>query len=95
MGCGCKNKKNRNKTGEPSTQYTANGNPTVPLGLDQFIHLPVRLPRALNGKDVVIAANRKSVPPITDAVIIVGRNAKIDEGHRKQLVDKWPQAFNA
>ena len=95
MGCGCKNKKKRNKPGVPSTKYTANGSPTVPMGLNQFIRLPVRLPKALNGKDLVIAANRKTVPQITDATIIIGRNAKIDKAHKRQLVDKWPQAFNA
>ncbi len=95
MGCGCKNKKKRNKLGEPSTSYAANGSLTEPMGLNQFINLPIRLPRALNGKDIIIAANKKSVPPITDALIIIGRNAKIDVAHKKQLVEKWPQAFNA
>jgi hypothetical protein len=95
MACGCKNKKKRNRPNQPSVRYTTNGNPTEAMGLNQFINLPVRLPRAIDGKDVVIAANRKTVPPVMDAMIIIGRNAKIEKAHKKQLMEKWPQAFNA
>jgi len=95
-GCGCKNKKKRNRPpNQPSVRYTTNGNPAVPMGLKQTFRLPLRLPKAIDGKDIVIAANKKSVPPINDALILIGRNAKIEFNHKKQLLDKWPQAFNA
>ena len=94
MGCGCKNKKRQKPPSqEPSQVYSVNGGPTVPLGLKDVFHLPMRLEDAINGKDVVIVANRKNMPNLNGSVVLIGRNANMRPEDRQQLVQKWPKAF--
>ena len=94
MACGCKKKKKSQPVeNQPSVDYRANGNGTVALGLTAAIRLPVRIPKAIDGRDVVIVANKLKRPPVPNAVFIVGRNAQVDPRDRQQLVDKWPKAF--
>lgn len=96
--CGCKGKaKKRNASGvKKNIDYKPNGgNGTVRLGLKDVFRLPIRIPVALDGKDVVIVDNKRAVPPVGDAMIIVGRNAIVEVRHKEQLVARWPKAFNA
>lgn len=65
------------------------------MGLKEALHLPIRIPAALNGQDVVIVTNKNSIPPVNNALIIVGRNALVEVEHKEQLVNRWPKAFNA
>ena len=96
-GCGCGGKKKRTKKSQvqPNVDYKANGRGTVRLGLKEALRLPIRIPNALNGQDVVIVTDKRSIPPVNNALIIVGRNALIETRHKEQLVGKWPKAFNA
>ena len=93
MGCGCKGKKAkpRNASGvKQNIDYKPNGgNGTVRLGLKEVFRLPIRIVAAIDGKDVVIVENMKSVPPVDDT------NATVEIGHKEQLVKRWPKAFNA
>jgi len=96
MGCGCNKKKRTAKSANtPNVEYSANGtNDHVRLGLKPFFALPIRLPQAINGKDVIIVASSRKAPAKEQgALIIVGRNAKIEKAHRQEMTDKWPQAF--
>ena len=99
MGCGCKGKKapKRNASGvKGNVDYTPNGgNGTVRLGLKNIFRLPIRIPDALNGQDVIIIDNKRELPPVDGAIVIVGRNAFVELGHKEQLVARWPKAFNA
>lgn len=99
MGCGCKGKKAkaRNASGiKENINYKPNGgNGTVRLGLKEVFRLPIRIVGVLDGKDVVIVENKREVPPVQDAYIIVGRNALIETRHKEQLMKRWPKAFNA
>lgn len=98
MGCGCKGKaKKRNASGvRTNIDYKPNGgNGTVRLGLKEIFKLPIRIVGVLDGQDVIIVENKKSVPPVDDAIIIVGRNALVETGHKEQLMKRWPKAFNA
>lgn len=100
MACGCKKKKTATQVLE-NVDYQPNGGGTVRLGLKETIRLPVRLPQALNGQDIIILANkRQQVPSLNvpvgskPAMVIVGRNSMVDIEHKKALTDKWPKAFN-
>jgi hypothetical protein len=97
MGCGCGGKKKKAKQSQvqQSVDYKPNGRGTVRLGLKAAFRLPIRIPQALNGHDVVIVTDKNSVPPVDNALIIVGRNALVETAHKEQLVKMWPQAFNA
>ena len=95
MGCGCSKKKKAKSQVQRSVDYKPNGRGTVRLGLKNAFHLPFRIPNALDGKDVVIVTDKRNVPPVNDALIIVGRNALVETRHKEQLVEKWPKAFNA
>lgn len=65
------------------------------MGLKDAFRLPIRIPQALNGQDVVIVTDKNNVPPVEGALIIIGRNALVDARHKEQLVERWPKAFNA
>jgi len=100
MGCGC-NKKKKVTAVQESVDYTPNGGGTVRLGLKDTIHLPVKLPGAINGQDIVVVANKKQQAPNLQAtvgskpaIVIVGRNALVDVDHKQQMLEKWPSAFN-
>lgn len=99
MGCGCAGKKakKRNASGvKKNIDYTPNGsNRTVRLGLKEVFRLPIRIVGVLDGQDVVIVENMKSVPPVEDAIIIIGRNAVVETRHKELLMQRWPKAFNA
>lgn len=100
MACGCKNKKKETKV-QQNVDYTPNGGGQVRLGLKPAIRLPVRIPQAIDGQDILILGNKnqalprlkteKGKPP---ALVITGRNALVDAAHKEQLVEKWPKAFN-
>jgi hypothetical protein len=91
--CGCIKGKAK-KQATPNVEYKANGSGTVRLGLKPFFALPVRLPQAIDGKDVIVVASRTKKPPAEEgAYVIIGRNALMDKKHRQQMVDKWPKAF--
>ena len=92
--CGC-NKPKKKTQPQRSVDYKPNGRGTVRLGLKEALHLPIRIPAALNGQDVVIVTNKNSIPPVDNALIIVGRNALVEVEHKEQLVNRWPKAFNA
>ena len=96
MACGCKSKKKRAERAaeSASVEYKVNGGTTVPLGMSNQIRLPVRLPGAIDGQDLVVAQNKLKIPQVMGAVIVVGRNAQVEERHKQQLVDKWPTVFN-
>ncbi len=101
MGCGCKNKNKKTEV-QQNVDYAPNGGGQVRLGLKPAIRLPVRIPLAIDGKDILIVTNKKEVLPRLEsdvghgpAIVIIGRNAFVDEGHKEQLVAKWPRAFNA
>ena len=91
MGCGC-NKKAKKRAAEQqkSVQYKMNGSKPVKLGLKPSYPLPLRLPEALDGKDVVIVPNRVNTYPTQGAIVIYGRNAKISKKDKKQIERKWP-----
>ena len=95
MGCGCGKKKKPKSQVQRSVDYKPNGRGTVRLGLKDAFHLPIRIPQALNGQDVVIVTDKRHIPPVDNALIIVGRNALVEVQHKEQLVKKWPKAFNA
>lgn len=96
MACGCKNKKKRAERAaeSASTEYKINGGHAVPLGMSTQVRLPVRLPGAIDGQDLVVAQNKLKIPQVMGAIIVVGRNAPIDERHKQQLVDRWPTVFD-
>jgi hypothetical protein len=101
MGCGC-NKKNKKTEIQRSVDYSPNGGGTVRLGLKEQVRLPVRLPSAISGQDIIVVANKTQVVPRPEvpvgskpAFVIVGRNAFVDIEHKEQLMAKWPKAFNA
>jgi hypothetical protein len=96
-GCGCGGKKKKTKQSQvqPNVNYKPNGRGTVRLGLKEALRLPIRIPSALNGQDVVIVTDKNNIPPVDNALIIVGRNALVETSHKEQLVEKWPKAFNA
>lgn len=98
MGCGCAGKKakKRNASGvKGNVDYKPNGRGTVRLGLKEIFRLPIRIPNALDGQDVIIIDNKRELPPVDGAIVIVGRNAIIEVKHKEQLVERWPKAFNA
>ena len=99
MACGCKKKKKKSQI-QQNVDYSTNGNGTVRLGLKPQIRLPVRLPGALNGQDVVVIANKLHPAPLLQtqngkpALVITGRNAFVDTAHKEMLLERWPSAFN-
>jgi len=92
--CGCNKPKKKSQV-QQSVDYQPNGRGTVRLGLKDAFKLPIRIPQALNGQDVVIVTDKNNVPPVDGALIIVGRNALVETRHKEQLVKRWPKAFNA
>jgi len=95
MGCGCKGKKAKKAVAEvQSEQYSINGSQkTVRLGLKPRFFLPVRLPNALDGKDIIVVGNKNKVPAIDNAIIIIGRNAQVLPEHKAIIAARWPNAF--
>jgi hypothetical protein len=101
MTCGCSKKKKRTQVQE-SVDYTPNGGGTVRLGLKGTVPLPIRLPEAINGRDIIVLANKRQAVPNLQApagsqpaLLVVGRNAHVETAHKDQLVAKWPTAFHA
>ena len=92
MGCGCKKRAAKKKAAEQqqAVQYKMNGSKSVKLGLKPSYPLPLRLPQALDGKDLVIVPNRQRTYPTQDAIVVYGRNAKVSTKDKKQIERKWP-----
>ena len=95
MGCGCRGRKKKQETTSARSEwYTTNGNQeTVRLGLRSRFFLPLRLPNALDGKDIIVVGNKKRVPANDNAIIIVGRNAQVLPEHKAIIAARWPHAF--
>lgn len=68
------------------------GNELIPLGLKATIRLPLRIPQAVNGKDIVIFPD-KTRPPMPGAITLYGRNDMVQRRVRDQIIDKFPGAF--
>ena len=101
MACGCKKSKKKTEI-QQSVSYESNGNGTVRLGLKEQIRLPIRMPNAVAGQDIIIVANSKTSVPQFEvtaggkpALVVIGRNAFVDVEHKEKLIAKWPRAFNA
>lgn len=62
------------------------------LGLKKTIQLPVRLPDAINGSDLIVMPEGDT-RSVSGAVNLYGHDAEIRRGLREQIVARWPQAF--
>lgn len=69
------------------------GNELVQLGLKNTIHLPLRIPQAVNGKDIVIFPD-KTRPPMAGVITLYGRNDMVQRRVRDQIIEKFPGAFS-
>lgn len=87
--CGCSKKK---KAPPPLPATTEEMLTIMTLGIKPSVPLPVRLPEALNGSDVIILPEDDS-RSVAGAVNLYGRNAEVSRGVRDQIVARWPQAF--
>lgn len=97
MGCGCKDKKKPkfiSAQEQVNTDYAASANGgSVQLGLKTSYKLPIRFPESIDGQDVIIVANKRQNPVYGASLVITGRNALVDPEHKRQLIEKWPAAF--
>lgn len=64
----------------------------VELGLKSSIPLPVRIPGAVNGRDIVVLPSKKS-RPVDGAVNVYGHNALVSKVVREAAKAQWPRAF--
>lgn len=55
--------------------------------------LPVRFPKAVNGKDLVVLESRNR-PPVRQAITVYGRDAMVNANVRNALAEQWPDAFD-
>lgn len=95
MGCGCGSKKVRRTVATARTErYGTNGGQNmVKLGLKSGYSLPIKLPNAIDGRDVIVVASNKHVPAARNAIIVFGRDAWIKSEFREKLVARWPHVF--
>lgn len=87
--CGCNKKK---KAPPPAPATTEEMLQMMTLGLKKTIQLPVRLPEAINGSDLIIMPEGDT-RTVSGAVNLYGHDAEIRRGLREQIVNRWPQAF--
>ena len=57
------------------------------------MRLPLRIPQAVNGKDLVIFPD-KTRPPMAGAITLYGRNDMVQRRVRDQVMEKYPGAFS-
>ena len=69
------------------------GNELIPLGLRETIRLPLRIPQAVNGNDIVILPD-KTRPPMAGVITLYGRNDMVQRRVRDQIIEKFPGAFS-
>lgn len=95
MGCGCGGKTAAEMEAEtPGVRYSTKGSRgTVKLGLKSHYPLPLKFPKAIDGRDLLIVKSNTRMPPLGNTIVMVGRNAQIRPEHRDRLVARWPHAF--
>lgn len=95
MGCRCGGKTAAELEAlTPGVRYRTTGSQrTVKLGLKPRFTLPLKLSKAIDGRDVLVVTSKMKLPPLGDTIIIVGRNAQLKPEHKDQLKARWPHVF--
>lgn len=74
------------------TDPSANGTKLVPLGLKETIRLPLMIPQAVNGKDIVVFPD-KTRPPMPGVITLYGRDDMVQERVKWAIMENYPGAF--
>ena len=87
MACGCK----KARTNPPEHTPTADSMELVSLSLNPGVVLPVRFPRAVNGKDLIVTDDATQF--FEQAVTVHGHDAQVQRGVRSSLTSRFPNLF--
>lgn len=63
----------------------------VSLGIPEAVRLPIKFPKALNGKDLVVVPEGHGA--VRGAITARGRDAKVAWAVKKKLVESYPNIF--
>lgn len=97
MGCGC-GKKKVAKREAPGLRVRNNHNTgdsrrMTRLGLKTKYGLPLKLSKAIDGRDLLVVTDRTRVPRRGNTIIFEGHNALVRPEQKAQLVARWPHVF--